>query len=226
MLVRVLAAVAISAFLGVQVQAYTTDPSVDTEQGATSHPTVAVARDAKAEGRAVDFVSAVAGGVLRASKQRPQERLTAMASLVEHSVDWGFVMRSSVPPAAMAVLSDAERGELARSMLAVSASEFATLFNGYHGEQVDVTAVTMIGPGLARVDTRLRDPRVADGASVVWIVAGLDSGRPSFRDLVIDGTSMLANQQQVLQAMWNEVDQNKARFLALVANPFSYEAQE
>lgn len=204
--------------------AFNPDP-IDAMAQAAS-PQSGVVRDANAEALALDFVSTAAGGVLRASQQRSQERLAAMARLVEQTVDWGFVMRNSIPPDAMSALSDIERQVLARSMLAVSASEFATTFNGYHGEKIDVVTVNSIGPGLARVQTNMRGPRMAETVRIDWIVAGLDEGRPSFRDLVIDGTSMLSNQQQVLRAMWEEVGHDKAKFLRLVADPYSYEGQE
>ncbi|WJS87102.1 ABC transporter substrate-binding protein [Paracoccus sp. TOH] len=212
-----IAAVAgVIALVAGHAHGYQADP------GGNSAPQAAQAatpRDAAAEDRAVDAVASIAGGALRVYQLPPQGRLQAMTALVERSVDWGFVLRNSVPPELVAVLNDNERRALAHSLLAVTAGGYVSAFQGYQGEQIDVVSVNTLGPGIVRVGTRLRGEKMDEAIAIDWVVAGLDQNRPALRDLIIDSNSMLASQQLVLGTLWDEVSQDKARFLQRMASP-------
>lgn len=166
------------------------------------------------EERAVEAVAGVGAAALRAYQQAPAQRLPTMSALLERSLDWGFIIRNSVPPELMAALDDPERQAIARAFLALSAREYAGAFNGYQGEQIDVVSTDLIGAGVVRVATRLRSPQLeGDGLSLDWIVAGLDDQNALMRDLIIDGNSMLASQQLTLAALWEEAENDKSAFL-------------
>lgn len=172
-----------------------------------------------AERRAVDLVASMGADALRALQQRPQGRVDAIAALVERYVDLGFVLRSSLPRDLLSVLDDRERVAVARAYQAFAAEDYARAFDSYKGEQIDVVSVTTIGPGVVRVSTRLRSPEIEGGLSIDWIVAGLDTRRAGLRDLIIEGASTLAGQQQMIAALWNDVGKDKAAFLKRIASP-------
>ena len=172
-----------------------------------------------AERRAVDLVASLGADALRALQQRPQGRVDAMAALVERYVDLGFVLRSSLPRDLLAALDDRERVVIARAYQSFAAEDYARAFDSYKGEQIDVVSVTTIGPGVVRVGTRLRSPEIEGGLSIDWIVAGLDTRRAGLRDLIIEGSSTLAGQQQMISVLWSEVDKDKAAFLQRIASP-------
>lgn len=210
------AVVGLIALLAGQAQGYPTDPG---SNSAPQAPHVDAPRDTAAEDRAVDAVASIAGGALRVYQLPPQGRLQAMTALVERSVDWGFVLRNSVPPDLVAVLNDDERRALARSLLSVTAKGYVSAFQAYRGEQIDVVSVNTLGPGIVRVGTRLRGEALDEAVAIDWVVSGLDQNRPALRDLIIDSNSMLASQQLVLGTMWGEVSQDKDRFLQRMASP-------
>jgi len=204
------------ALVAGQAQGYQTDPA---SNSISQSPPAAAQRDGAAEDRAVDAVASIAGGALRVYQLPPQGRLQAMTALVERSVDWGFVLRNSVPPDLVAALNDDERRALARSLLSVTAKGYVSAFQGYQGEQIDVVSVNTLGPGIVRVGTRLRGEALDEAVAIDWVVSGLDQNRPALRDLIIDSNSMLASQQLVLGTMWNEVSEDKDRFLQRMASP-------
>ncbi|WP_273794867.1 ABC transporter substrate-binding protein [Brucella intermedia] len=196
---------------------------------APSSPAISVETSAQAEAskagqeaaerRAVDLVASLGADALRALQQRPQRRVEAMAALVERYIDLGFVLRSSLPSDLLDALDDRERVVVARAYQAFAAEDYARTFDSYNGEQIDVVSVSTIGPGVARVGTRLRSPEIKDGLAIDWIVAGLDTRRSGLRDLIIEGTSTLASQQLMISTLWNEVGRDKAAFLQRISSP-------
>lgn len=191
--------------------------AIETEAQAEGRLASQADREA-AEGRAVDLVASVGAGALRALQQRPEGRIGAMAALVEGYVDLGFVLRSSLPGDLLAALDDNERVAVARAYQAFAAADYARAFNGYNGEKIDVVSVTTIGQGVVRIGTRLRSSEIEGELSIDWIVAGLDTGRAGLRDLIIDGTSTLANQQLQISTLWSEVGKDKAVFLQRITS--------
>lgn len=169
-------------------------------------------RDA-AERRAADVVAAVGADALRAYQMPNQERYNAMVGLLQRSLDWGFVLRNSVPSDLMTALDDAERISVARALLMLSAESYASAFPQYDGEQLDITGINLLGQGVAMVSSRLRSPTIDGGLAIDWVVAGLDSQRAGLRDLIVDGGSLLQSQQLAISALWDESGNDKAAFM-------------
>lgn len=192
----------------------------------TEEPTGSEAGAGAADDRAVDLVSAVGAEALRALQQPSEARQTAMAQIIERYVDLGFVLRSSLPPDLLAALDDGERVAVVKAYQAFAAADYARVFEAYGGEQIDILSVTMMSSDVARVETRLRSSQIEGGGVMLsLIVAGLDTGRPGLRDLIVDGASTLATQQALIAELWAAVGQDKKAFLQEIsaADPWAGE---
>jgi len=179
-----------------------------------------------ADDRAVDLVSAVGAEALRALQQPSPARQAAMAQIIERYVDLGFVLRSSLPPDLLAALDDGERVAVVKAYQSFAAADYARVFEAYGGEQIDILSVTMMSSDVARVETRLRSSQIEGGDVMLsLIVAGLDTGRPGLRDLIVDGASTLATQQALIADLWAAVSQDKKAFLQQIsaADPWAGE---
>ena len=176
------------------------------------------AEAASADDRAVDMVSAVGAEALRALQLPSEARQAAMAQIIERYVDLGFVLRSSLPPDLLSALDDAERVAVVKAYQSFAAADYARVFEAYGGEQIDILSVTMMSSDVARVETRLRSSQIEGGGAMLsLIVAGLDTGRPGLRDLIIDGASTLATQQALIADLWKAVGHDKQAFLQKIS---------
>lgn len=169
-----------------------------------------------AEDRAVDLVSSLTAEALRTFQQSPDSRVELMHGLVERYADLGFVLRSSMPPDLLASLTNPERVVIGRAYLELAATDYARSFDGYSGERLDIVEVAGIGPGLVRVGAILHGPQLAEPMKLDWIVGGLETNRAGLRDIVIDGASTLAHQQQLTGALWEDVGRDKAAFMSRI----------
>lgn len=186
-------------------------------QGGADQGNPQIVVGSSAEDKAVNAVSGIATDFLRAH-QLPVERRAAVLRMVfEGAVDWGFVFRNSVPPDLLDAISDNERRTLAEALLRDTALGYSTAFPHYSGEQLDVTDVSILGPGIFRVITRLRGPEL-EPIEIAWIVSVPSTGNTVLRDLVIDGGSMLATQQLYLATLWSEVDRSKDAFMQRITS--------
>jgi ABC-type transporter MlaC component len=179
-----------------------------------------------ADDRAVDLVSVVGAEALRALQQPSPARQAAMAQIIERYVDLGFVLRSSLPPDLLAALDDGERVAVVKAYQSFAAADYARVFEAYGGEQIDILSVTMMSSDVARVETRLRSSQIEGGDVMLsLIVAGLETGRPGLRDLIVDGASTLATQQALIADLWAAVGQDKKAFLQQIsaADPWAGE---
>lgn len=179
-----------------------------------------------ANDRAVDLVSAVGAEALRALQQPSAARQAAMAQIIERYVDLGFVLRSSLPPDLLAALDDDERVAVVQAYQSFAAADYSRVFEAYGGEQIDILSVTMMSSDVARVEMRLRSSQIEGGGVMLsLIVAGLGTGRPGLRDLIVDGASTLATQQAQITDLWAAVGHDKQAFLQQIsaADPWAEE---
>lgn len=168
---------------------------------------------------AVDVVAGIGADALRAYQMPSQRRSEAMVELLRRSLDWGFVLRNSLPPVLLEGLTDQERNTVAQALLATTAESYAAAFPNYQGERIDILGVRSLGQGVAVVQTKLVIPSNEADLSIGWVVAGLDGSRAGLRDLLVDGASMLASQQSAILALWDEAAQDKSTFLKRIDSP-------
>lgn len=170
------------------------------------------------EDRAVDVVAGIGADALRAYQMPGQQRSEAMVELLRRSLDWGFILRNSLPPVLLEGLNDQERNTVAQALLAMTAESYAGAFPTYQGERIDILSARSLGQGVAIVQTKLDTPTNEADLSIGWVVAGLDGSRAGLRDLLINGTSMLASQQSAILALWDEAAQDKDTFLKRIGS--------